>query len=224
MKRILFICMAFTLLLPTFAFGQSAKESIMALKRLGSRVETGISYGDYAPALGEANFQVKLFLESQDAKSNPDLALRLLKAIKHYENALTVWNYKFSQRGNSVALYENSDKEMFRQVLDIYPDAPYEKGWRTNIMPYAVLLSFIWNKASEEIGKASDLLSKSAVKEMSISTENEMLKKENEILRKETAAVKNDLETLKKEHMELKQENDSLKKQLENLKVKDKKK
>ena len=224
MKKIFLFFLALTVLLPNFAFGQSARDSVKSLKRLESRVETGISYRDYAPALGEAKFQVKVFLESQEAESNPELRSAVSKAIEHYDNAHNVWNYKFSGGGSSSAFYESEDQAMFRQVLNVYPDAPYTKGWRTNIMEYSVILPFIWKKASEEIKKASDLISKSELKEMSIKNENEMLRKENEALKKDLAAIRSDFETLKKENMEFKQENNNLKKELENLKSKAKKK
>jgi len=40
------------------------------MKKLQARTQAGISYNDYAPALGEAKFEINLFLESPAAKEN----------------------------------------------------------------------------------------------------------------------------------------------------------
>jgi hypothetical protein len=50
------------------AFAESAKEAIRALRKLEAKIEVGISYADYLTALGDANFEAKMFLESPEAK------------------------------------------------------------------------------------------------------------------------------------------------------------
>lgn len=50
------------------AFAESTKEAIRALKKLEAKIEVGISYNDYSSALGGANFEVRMFLESPEAK------------------------------------------------------------------------------------------------------------------------------------------------------------
>jgi ribosomal protein L37E len=55
---------------------EAGKAAIAALKRLEARTEVGISYKDYVVALGEANFPVKQYLESEYAKSSLHLNWR----------------------------------------------------------------------------------------------------------------------------------------------------
>jgi hypothetical protein len=70
MKKLLLLAMALGLLvgLSSICYAQSAKEAVRALPKLQARVEAGISYRDYSPALGDALFEVKLFLQSPGAK------------------------------------------------------------------------------------------------------------------------------------------------------------
>lgn len=96
--KMLFSCaiLIFILFLtPSITFGQSAKDAIMALKKLEARVEIGISYKDYGPALGETKFPVNLFLESSEAKEKPELAIHIENAIQYFEIANFIWEYKF---------------------------------------------------------------------------------------------------------------------------------
>ena len=80
---LLFTIMLWTItIIPSIAFGQSAKDAIRALKKLEARVEAGISYKDYAPALGDAKFEVNLFLESPEAKEMPRLSEAVKKTIR----------------------------------------------------------------------------------------------------------------------------------------------
>jgi hypothetical protein len=63
----------------------------MALKKLDARSETGIAYHDYSLALGDTNFPVKLFLESEGAKAHPAFAASLKDSMKWYAAAANVW-------------------------------------------------------------------------------------------------------------------------------------
>jgi len=51
----------------------SAKDGIIALKKLQAKCQTGISYRDYSNALGEAKFPVNMYTESEESKKYPDL-------------------------------------------------------------------------------------------------------------------------------------------------------
>jgi hypothetical protein len=117
------------MVLPHTVFGQSAKEAIRALKKLEARVQVGISYRDYAPALGDAQFEVNLFLESPEAKSKSELSQSIKKAMELYLQANTIW-------GEKVKLslpYELQEK--FDKAITTY-----------------------WEHASEELKKATSLL------------------------------------------------------------------
>jgi hypothetical protein len=77
-------------------FAQSAKDAVRALQKLQARVESGISYRDYGLALGDARFDVNLFLQSPQAK-NEKLKASIRRAMEHYQMARTVWQVKFDK-------------------------------------------------------------------------------------------------------------------------------
>jgi hypothetical protein len=74
-----------------------ATDALMALKRLQAKTETGIAYHDYSVALGDANFPVKLFLESENARTYPVFASSLRDAMKWYEAAAKVWERQIAE-------------------------------------------------------------------------------------------------------------------------------
>ncbi|HTF66507.1 MAG TPA: hypothetical protein VK638_27865 [Edaphobacter sp.] len=50
---------------------QKAKEAVIALKKLEARTDAGVSHRDYLVALGDTNFSVRQFLESERAREVP---------------------------------------------------------------------------------------------------------------------------------------------------------
>lgn len=146
--------------------GESAKEALRGLKKLEARCESGISYRDYGPALGEAKFEVNLFLESQEAKENPELTKAISKAMNHYETAQTVWKQKFD--GKYAELRFTPSSAMGGIILEDYPElnkdsnlggALLTSGNLTVIM-IDVTLSHIWEEASKELKSATEIYSK----------------------------------------------------------------
>ncbi|MGD0915062.1 MAG: hypothetical protein ABSB22_01280 [Thermodesulfobacteriota bacterium] len=83
----------------SICYGESAKEAVRALQKLQARVEAGISYRDYRPALGDALFEVKLFLSSPESKEKIELATAISKAMYYYQFAADL---RESSRGESV--------------------------------------------------------------------------------------------------------------------------
>jgi len=175
--------------------GQTAKDAIMALKKLDARVETGISYKDYAPALGEAKFPVNLFLESSKAKENPELTVHIRKAIRYFQTPNLIWEYKLSN-GNIISTHADCGKIISRD----FPDLEIE-----GFIYIPDALNSYWNEAGKEIKFASDIYANldskttSAKQELEkIKQENESLRKENEMLKAENKKVQHELLLLKK--------------------------
>lgn len=218
---ILIFCFV-AIVLPSFAFGQSAKEAILALKKLDTRIETGISYKDYASVVADAKFPVKLFLESAEAKNEPQLAKSLSEILNLYDAAFSVWKWKYSERKVQHYIYANEDAEIFKEIIRVFSDAPvhYAEYTKQSYMDIDEVLSFIWQKASEELKVASDLLSKSDAKAETTKIGIETLKKENEELKQKIETSKNEMEVMKQENEKLKEENEKLKNAMETLQTK----
>lgn len=221
-------CLFLLVILPSLVFGQSAKDAVIALKKFQTKVETGISYRDYAPALSEAKFPSKLYLESKDALENQELSMAIKNTIKHYEAALAVWGIKFSGRG--VDDYIGDDNPLFGIIQSEYPGGLLTR-WGIMGTGKAIVidtvLPVIWQKASNELEIASSLLSKAEAKTQANKDELETIRKEKEILEKDSLALKSEFDNLKGENERLKEErellikeNETLKNEIENLKSK----
>ena len=111
------------ILFPTIAIADSAKEAVRALKKLEARCQTGISYKDYAPALGDAKFEVNLFIEGREATKKPELTRMISQTMKDYEMAQTVWAKKFSDQQLTVSSYIFREDPLYNLLLQEYPDA-----------------------------------------------------------------------------------------------------
>lgn len=73
---------------------QSARSALNVVKKVEARTEIGINYRDYSTVVGEAWAEVKVFIESPNGKSLPELTVLLTKAIADYKSALDVWRSK----------------------------------------------------------------------------------------------------------------------------------
>jgi hypothetical protein len=194
------------LLFPPLTFSQSAKEALIALKKLEARCEAGISYRDYSPALGEAKFPVNLFLESSEAKENPDLALSIKTTFNHYDIAKMIWEYEFPYYEDYYNyVFVNSEKGQL--FLKLYPNLEIDRKYiyvegRGSVKEgeqYIVISSAvrtIWAEASKELKKATSLHSK-------LESETIFIKAEVEKLRKENETLKGEIERLKRENEDL---------------------
>jgi hypothetical protein len=184
------------LALPEGAFAQSAKEAVMALKKLEARVQAGISYRDYGPALGEAKFPINLFMESADAKNHPELTEAFNKTMKHYEYAGSLWNLKVS---NIPIPFFVVESDIGKEVKNKYPQAPSKMPGHSKFdkETYYVseLLPFIWAEASNELKQASSLLVQETTR---ANDEMETLKKTNQELTVENMKLKEEIADLKK--------------------------
>lgn len=200
-KKVFIIVLVIALTFTTItAFAQSAKEAIMALKKLQARIQSGISYRDYSSALGEAKFPVNLFQESKEAPRNIKLTESIARTMKHYEQAGAYWNYKFSIWEYGIG------KDDEQEIIAIYPDADKDsmnEGARISGCVYIErLLPVVWRAASKELAIASNLYSQTETENESskpevFSIEIENLKRENEKLKAENANLKRILGMIK---------------------------
>lgn len=101
LKEIVFIAFLSILFLTagcdrTPAIPQQAKDAVIALKKLETRVQTGTTYADYVAAVGEATFSVNLLADNPDNKHR-ELTELIQTAMTDYKFAGDVWKLKIDK-------------------------------------------------------------------------------------------------------------------------------
>lgn len=129
----------------------AARDALKSIRRLQTKVQTGISYRDYSPALADAKLEVSMFVESSSGKKFPEFASLLSRAISHYEVANTLWKIKFTGRYPWL-----TDKEAIKSLMAMYPEIAASKEERVHIVE---TMMRIWGAASKDIDQATKLLS-----------------------------------------------------------------
>lgn len=154
---------------PSNTLGESAKEALRALKKLEARVTSGISYRDYGPAIGDARFEVDLFLDSPEAKNKPELAKAIANAMSHFGTAKSAWGLKFSNPDDQFlkigAIRKSSSWYSF--FLNAYPMADKDASTGGALLSEQgntylhidFLIPIIWAEASKQVKKATELYS-----------------------------------------------------------------
>lgn len=239
MKKLIFVIIVIVLTFTAIiAFAQSAKEAVMALKKLQARCETGISYREYSPALGEAKYAVNLFAESEEAKESPKLKDSILNAITHYEFANIVWKHKFSSRSLTYSI--DADSNAGRAIEELYPRAPTSSVFGHKFYKIDELLLVCWAEAAKELENTTKLLAveqkgqgqknrderqySSACESTCIKTfhDNELADDCIKYNCKKEENSSNDIDVLKKENEQLKAETEMEKLKAENANLKKK--
>jgi hypothetical protein len=208
-KNTFFISMILSLIITSnLGISQSAKEALLALKKLEARCQSGISYQDYSPALGEAKFPVNLFLESKGASVNYQLAVSIKTIMEHYEMVQPVWEVKFTNIYHRI--YSND--KLGELLVDKYPDV--NNIFRDNkiiihddtmeFIDADLMLKIIWNAASTELKKATILIDESEAETVAKKKEFENLKRENDSLRSENSKLRIENDSLVKVRVPLK--------------------
>jgi hypothetical protein len=184
MKKLLLLAMALGLFveLPNICHAQSAKEAVRALQKLQARIEIGISYRDYSPALGDAKFEVNLYMQGREAKTKLELATSLSKVIDLYQAALDVWKYGVANDGPIAAInlpvpevngeYPKSDwygneyavaisKAMFKVCPRLKNEVTPCPGCKNgqSVLNVLTAIHILWDEAAKELEKAMKLLS-----------------------------------------------------------------
>jgi hypothetical protein len=112
---------------PCAARGESAKQAVMALKKLEAKTQVGVSRRDYSAALGDAQFEVNQFIESRESDKNPELT-RLVKATMADYRFVALLMEPELREGLSDYQYDRPDqrdeaeKKLFLSLLEAYPE------------------------------------------------------------------------------------------------------
>ncbi len=78
-----------------------AKDVIKALKKLQARTEIGINFVDYDKAISDVLPEVKVFIESDEAKPMPEVRLLLGNAMECYLKVRDIWGKSISSNSPS---------------------------------------------------------------------------------------------------------------------------
>ncbi|MBW4054504.1 MAG: hypothetical protein HIU83_03695 [Proteobacteria bacterium] len=165
MKRILLV-VAMMMMLVGNAWADTGKDAVRALSKLEARCEAGISYRDFAPAIGDAKFDVNMFLQSQEAKDKPELTESIEKVMSHYMSANTIWTVKFTW--GTMADFVPISNDTVESFLIKYPEVNKnidDGGIVTRIMfvksaNIEAAAQYAINQASKELKTAMMLLVK----------------------------------------------------------------
>jgi len=114
----------------------STKALVISLKRLKVKTETGVNYDTYSSSWSEIYPDVKLFLESAEAKDLPELAFVLTNACECYGKVNRVWN---------ASIYGNALEK---------DEAEFLMSWH--------IQSKLWAVAGLNLGAADDLITGSS--------------------------------------------------------------
>ena len=147
------------------AAAQTAKDAVMALRKLQAKVEAGVTYRDYRSSLGDAKFEVDLFLEKHPPSAKEArIQSSVDKAYMHYSMAAKVWDVKIAKGryGPCVLGYEDSD--LLKILFELYPELKDERvlsGISGNYGPLCVddFMQAAWREARKELRTAISLLS-----------------------------------------------------------------
>lgn len=142
----------------------AARRMLSALKRLETRVETGVSYRDYPSIVSDADFEVKQF-SSEFGPRLPDVGLNALKAMSDYQYVLAVWRMKFNQTSQSGRRPNEwvHEQSQIQAVLSAYPSA-YSARLGDGTLYIDRVLSIVWAEASNKIKDVERALSEAASK------------------------------------------------------------
>jgi len=157
MRKMLWIALIVLLGLSGSAFGQTAQDAFKSLQKIDALTQTGVAYQDYPQILAEAKNEVDIYLKSNEAKKNPELANNIKTAMDYYTTAKEVWDIKFNCKDDFVMEAVGINNNCGRALKRLYHKS------RAEIMPgnlgpfYIVsnVLRNIFNDASNELNKAS---------------------------------------------------------------------
>jgi hypothetical protein len=142
---------------PTPSFAQTAKDALLALKKIQAKIQVGISYNDYGPACGDAKLQVNLFLDSSEAKQNFKLTEAIKNAMKHYEGALEVWGCRFGGGTLTEVLSTPTYDVVIQSILRNNPELRSLVVGNSGNLPILEARTILWREALNDTEKASRL-------------------------------------------------------------------
>lgn len=138
--------------------GESAREALRALKKLEARCQAGISYKDYGPALGEAKFEVNLFLESPEAKEKVLLAVKFERCLADHQLARSVWElylvtlqHGHTRQGIYPVEYARRLESSFPEMREVINNSPVRDK---KFILLSEVLGVIWKEAGKVLQEA----------------------------------------------------------------------
>ncbi len=134
-------------------FASIAKEPIKSLRKLQSRIQTGISYRDYPNAVSDAKYEVSSFNRDYSGKT-PAYSRYLNDAVVKYADAIAVWKYKFEGRGVEEWIWTTGAVSALTQRYPELSAVQKNAGLRIDSV-----LQFLWDLAGRDIELADQELS-----------------------------------------------------------------
>ncbi len=171
-RTILWFALTFVLLACP-VYGQTALDTVRALKKLEARIDIGLNYKEYALNLADAKVEASLFLETTAARQNKAQADMIQKVLNHYEMARLVWHMKVTKTedfgtafGHLMSVSHGEEGALSRRLLQLYPQAnkSAEKGGVLTMGAYGSrgineilvdnMISIIWKEAAKDLKEA----------------------------------------------------------------------
>lgn len=219
MKRYSILLSAFLFLMYSqSAFAQSAKDALMALKKIQMKCETGILYNEYIPALSEAKTPVMEYLQSPASRNEPEFSDALGSALGHYECAGRIFDYMFNA-GAGQHFVSDQDPALFAKIKQRYPEVHLYVKKDISGFSYSEAIHVMWTRGASEVERAFDNFPSKAVKNRAKGAE----KKADEApvpdqtniadsrLKRQINSQKHEIQRLRKENKDLRRELDKLK-------------
>jgi len=160
MRKILGIALIILLGLSELALAQTAKDTLKSLRNIEARIQTGVSYQDYPQIIADVNRGVNMFLESNEARKNPQFAKNIKMAMDYYMTAKEIWDIKFNCMDDFVLEAIAINNNCGREIKKLYPNSKAEilPGNLGPVYVISNILRSIFNDASKELKKASETI------------------------------------------------------------------
>lgn len=166
-KYLLFIFIAGMLVWPAAVYADSATDAFRALKKLEARTQAGISPRDYAPALGDAKFDVNMFVQGKGAKQHPQLAAHIQRAMDCYDAVGILSGHRSPTSRGGLVLLGHPDNAVVKQVVERFPQIGQDENLGgavsdgpNGFLDVAIAARLLWAEASKELQAAQALLQK----------------------------------------------------------------
>ena len=160
MRKIFAFAFIILLGISELALGQTANDTLKSLQKIEAKIQTGISYQDYPQVVAEVNNEVNMFLESNEAKKNPQFARNIKMAMDYYMTAKEIWDIKFNCMDDYVMERIDINSNCGRQIKILYHNSKAEilPGNLGPVYVVSNVLRNIFNDASKQLIKASEIL------------------------------------------------------------------
>jgi hypothetical protein len=160
MRKTFSMALIILLGLTELALAQTANDVFKSLKKVEAKIEAGVSYQDYPQVLAKAKKEVSIFLESKEAKKNPQFANNIKTTMDYYMTANEIWDVKYNCKDDYVMDIIKIDNNCGRTIKRLYHNAKAEiiPGNLGPVYIVSNILRNIFNDASKELKKASVML------------------------------------------------------------------